>query len=149
MDRLKRTWTGCGLALAVLLSGGGCRNLRSEVPPGKRFSPDTQGTPPIGFSNAPHAATGMPGAGLGTPSGMPGPGGGSGQFGTPAPGAQTYGAPTDNAYGAPGSSPAGSAGLTAPSSVANPTTGIPQTGTGPAGPAAGLATPGQTIPGMP
>ena len=88
MDRLKLTLAGCGLA--VLLAGTGCRNLRSEVPPGRAYGSEagqTQ-TPPVGFSSDPHPALNPAGAAPapGMP-GMPGtpPEPSSAQFGTPAP----------------------------------------------------------------
>ncbi|WP_406699486.1 hypothetical protein V5E97_11530 [Singulisphaera sp. Ch08] len=104
MDRLKLTLAGCGLA--ALLTASGCRNLRSEVPPGRPFASEGS-QPSVGFSSDPHPNTG-PGAGAlpggpGSPPGMPQDS--ASQFGTPAPGASDkYGAPTANAYGPPGTS---------------------------------------------
>jgi hypothetical protein len=144
MDRLNRALAGASLALAltVVTSASGCRSMRSEVPPGRPFTPDGQQTPPIGFSSTPGtpALSGLPTSpGTGAP-------GSAGQLGTPAPGANPYGAPTGNTFGPPGTSglatspsagAASGAGLP-PSmpgaSASDPTTGIPQTGTGPLGP---------------
>lgn len=106
MDRLKLTMVGCGLA--ALLTTSGCRNLRSEVPPGRSFSSNA-GQAPVEFSSAPHpsinpGAPTMPAGTQGMLPGMP-PSDSSAQFGTPAPGAtDNYGAPTANSYGAPGTS---------------------------------------------
>jgi hypothetical protein len=133
--------TGFGLALALGTGATGCRSLRSEVPPAKTFSGAGQGGGPMGFGSSPPAQ--------GTFAGLPG---GSadptpGQYGTPAPGASNYGAPTSNTYGAPGTSnlaspPASALGSGAPASalpsVSDPTTSIPQSGTGSTGPAAGI-----------
>jgi hypothetical protein len=153
MDRLKRTWMGCGLAVTMLLYSGGCRSMRPEVPPGKPYVPEAQGgsNPPIGFSNAPHASTGMPGTGLGagTGNGIPGVNSGAGQLGTPMPSNGLYGAPTGNSFGPPGSSTSLAPGATMPGGAANPMTGIPQSGIGTTGPANGVGTPGLSIPGMP
>ncbi|SIN74495.1 hypothetical protein SAMN05444166_0594 [Singulisphaera sp. GP187] len=135
MDRLKLTLAGCGLAAVLTVSG--CRNLRSEVPPGRPFgSPASQ--PSVGFSSDPHPNTGLglgagAGAGSGNLPGGPGMGPGlpqdsAGQFGTPPPGASDkYGAPTDNAYGPPGTSalaPPPSIG-TDPSARSAPPSGAP------------------------
>src|SRR3954451_19154693 len=84
-----------GLAVALILSSAGCRSTRSEVPPGRGFSPDSGQTPPVSFSSQPNVS-----AMNGLPSSL-GAGGPAGQFGTPAPGAAPYGAPTANAYGPP------------------------------------------------
>jgi hypothetical protein len=102
MDRLivQRTLTGCGLGLALILSGTGCRSMRSEVPPGRTYS-GPGAPPPIEFSKSPNPATG--------PSALPG-GGGAGQYGTPAPSTGLYGAPTSNGYGPPASAPGPAAG---------------------------------------
>jgi hypothetical protein len=169
--KFTRTLTGCGLGLTLLMAGGGCRNLRSEVPPGKPFAPppeaqaQAQAIPPIGFSNAPHPADGPPGTGGG--NGIPGMTSGVGQLGTPAPGANagTYGLPTDNAYGPPGSSPAAATSPNAlpsasaspaamppmalPGSASDPSVGIPQAGTGPIGPAADPTAPAPGISAAP
>jgi hypothetical protein len=139
MDRLKLTLTGCGLA--VLLAASGCRNLRSEVPPGRPFSSDANQAPTVGFSSDPHPGL-NPGAGAmpGAPGTVPGMTSESaGKYGTPAPGASdNYGAPTANSYGPPGTSPLGmppSAGPDSPAptggSPSGPTTpGLPGTGAG-------------------
>ncbi|AGA28956.1 hypothetical protein [Singulisphaera acidiphila] len=102
MDRLKLTLAGCGLAAVLTVSG--CRNLRSEVPPGRPFASEGS-QPSVGFSSDPHPNTGL-GAMPGGPGSAPGmPQDSASQFGTPPPGASDrYGAPTDNAYGPPGTS---------------------------------------------
>jgi hypothetical protein len=118
MDRLNRVIAGAGLAivLGMVVSAGGCRSARNDVPPGKPYSV-TGGTPPtVGFSSDPHASTsigpgmynnmpgqanatdpsaGMPGAASGASAGFPA------QYGTPAPNSTPYGAPTANRYGPP------------------------------------------------
>lgn len=114
MDRLKLTLAGCGLV--TLLTVSGCRNLRSEVPPGRPFVSEGS-QPSVGFSSDAHPTTG-PGAGAipGVPGSAPGISQDSAsQFGTPPPGAtEKYGAPTENAYGPPGTST-----LTPPPSTAS------------------------------
>jgi hypothetical protein len=116
MDRLDRVLNVRRLTLTagVMLSlATGCRSTKSEVPPGKPYQ-TTGGMPPtVGFSSDPH-----PGAarGLGGLYANKGPGGlipdgrgsqGTGNdlvLGTPTPGENRYGAPSDHMYGAPGSS---------------------------------------------
>jgi hypothetical protein len=124
MDRLKLTLAGCGLA--ALLTSSGCRNLRSEVPPGRPFmsEPGQTQTPPVGFSSDPHP--GLNPGGVAPATGMPGMPGmpsepSSAQYGTPAPGAtDNYGAPTSNAYGPPGTSALGSPPATGAAPAAAP-----------------------------
>jgi hypothetical protein len=148
MDRRDRMWTGFSalLALAVSCTAMGCRSTRSEVPPAKPFSGVGQAPSGVGFGSAPHNGTGFAALPNGTGEGLPGRNNGTGQFGTPLPGSTNYGAPTNNAYGPPGTSslatpPASSLGApsSAMPSASDPTTGIPQSGTGATGPAAGLS----------
>jgi hypothetical protein len=120
MDRLNRVIAGGSLAivLGIVVSAGGCRSARNDVPPGKPYSA-TGGTPPtVGFSSDPHPSTsispgmynnmpgqpqsnaadpsvGMGGAGAGASAGFPA------QYGTPTPNSNPYGAPTANRYGPP------------------------------------------------
>lgn len=132
MDRLNRTLVGCGLALTLILPNAGCRSTRSEVPKGRSYSGDGQQAPPIGFSQSanPDSYSGLQ-TGQG---GLPGSPGGSPLLGTPSPAAPNYGVPTGPGFGGPGS-----AGMTTPpAAVTDPSVGIPQTGTGSTGPAAGI-----------
>jgi hypothetical protein len=135
MDRRTRRLVGCGLALAILLPGAGCRSMRSEVPPGRPFSPDGKQQPPIGFSSQPNPVDGL----SGLHNTAPGTGASTGQLGMPSagPSASTYGVPSGN-FGPPGSSTLGQA----PTGTggANPSTALPQTGTGATGAAAGATT---------
>ena len=141
MDRLYRNWAGCGLVLVLVLPGTGCRSTKPEVPPSPTFSNNSQA--PIGFSQSPNPVDGA--AGL--------PPGGGGRFGTPSPSTTPgYGPTTANGgfgpvgsnLGTPSSATPpsttlpGAAGLSSPLGASNPTTGIPQTGTGPIGPASGI-----------
>jgi hypothetical protein len=116
MDRLDRVvfasrqtlLAGVFLSLAM-----GCRSTRSEVPPGKPYQ-TTGGMPPtVGFSSEPHQGAAK---GLGGLYGNKGPGGlipdGRGSqasgndivLGTPTPGDNKIGIPSDHLYGPPGSS---------------------------------------------
>ncbi len=125
MDRLIRALLAGRLALlagGLIVSLGGCRSTRSEVPPGKPYQ--TTGTPPtVGFSSEPHPSTAAGMAGL---YGNKGPGGlvpdgrgttSSGSdviYGTVGQAPGSLGTPTDHRYAAPGtspSSPSGSAGM--------------------------------------
>jgi hypothetical protein len=130
MDRLSRTLV-CGLALALVAQGTGCRSTRSEVPAGRTFNGEGKSdVPPVGFSTTPNPVGGysaLPPGGTASP--------GAGQLGTPASTAGNFGLP-GNSFGPPGTSNPG-----APAGAANPTTGIPQNGTGPGG--AGLQPPTQ------
>lgn len=123
MDRPTRTLMGCGLGLCLMLSGVGCKSMRPEVPPGRKFSGGggaQQATPPIGFSTTPDPS--------GATNAAP-----PVQYGLPSPNGNNYGAPTPNSFGPPGTStmslpPA----LGGPNTGgADPTTGVPQSGTGP------------------
>ena len=112
MDRLSRVIAGgcLTLAFATVLSASGCRSMRNDVPKGKPYS--TTGNPPaVGFNSDPHPSTSV-GNGMYSPNGSdPGAVGGAAgqpQYGTPAPGASNYGAPTNNRYG-----PVGTAGMPA------------------------------------
>ena len=126
MDRLFRRLAACSLVLA--LPSMGCKTPRSEVPPNPSFSGAGQASAPVGFGSAPNPVTGAPSMAQG-----------AGQYGIPSPGANTpsYGM-ANGAFGGPGTS-----GLSAPPTsmapggASNPMTGIPQTGTGSTGPAAG------------
>jgi hypothetical protein len=100
MDRLNRTMAGCGLSL-LLVSAGGCRSTRHEVPPGRPYTSDGRQAPPINFSNDPHPMTGP-----GIANGMGAPGGP--QYGTPSSAmSSNHGAPTGNQYGPPGTAMGG------------------------------------------
>jgi|GEM_PF-1540959 len=146
MDRLR--WTLASGATAVLLLTSGCRNLRSEVPPGRPFPTDPSQAGTSGFSSDPHPNLSPLGAptserSLGAaPGSMPG---GAGQLGTPAPGgADVYGKPTTNAYGAPGTAgglPGGMPGGTDPIAPIDGASTAPQI---PNTLGAGLADPGST-----
>ena len=148
MDRRERMLTGLGLTIALALGAPGCRTPRSEVPPGKAFSGSGQAQPQagaVGFGSAPHGPNGFAGLPSGSGEGLPGSNA-AGQLGTPAPGVGNYGAPTNNTYGPPGTSSLAtppSSSLGAPSMSppvgSDPAVGLPQTGTGPTGPAAGLS----------
>ncbi len=145
MDRLYRNLAGSGLALTLVLAGAGCRTPRSEVPPSPAFSGNGQ-APDVGFSKAPNPIDGPGSAGM--------PPAGGGQFGTPSPSSTpSYGPSAGGAFSAPGSNlgtqssmpsplPTGTApgtgSLASPGGASNPMSGIPQTGTGPSGPAAGV-----------
>jgi hypothetical protein len=140
MERLNRALAGAGLALTLMLAltSAGCRSLRPEVPPGRPFTPDGQQTPPIGFSSTPGTPTlnGLPNNPGLSPSNS------SGQVGVPIPNANPYGTPSSHSFGPPGSSGLGvspsvgaatGAGMmpATPPGGSDPSTGIPQTGTGP------------------
>lgn len=147
MDRRTRAWAGLTLTLALVAPAAGCHNTRSEVPPSKTFSGTGQPPAPLSFGSSPAAPglSGLPGSGDGLPPGQ----NSSPQFGTPPPSSGNYGAPTSNTYGPMGNSalatpPASSLGSGMPAmapSVSNPSVGIPQVGTGPLGPAAGIGAP--------
>jgi hypothetical protein len=117
MDRLKLTLAGFGLVM--MLGTTGCRNLRSDVPPGRPLSSDGKSMPSVGFSSDPHPSVGAATGAMATmPGGAPGS---TGQYGTPAPGGNgNLGAPTSNAYGPPGSSSLGAGPATAPSYGGDP-----------------------------
>jgi hypothetical protein len=95
----------------VVLSAGGCRSTRSEVPPGKPYA-TTGGQPPaVGFSSEPHPGTGgfMGGFSPLSPSGSlvqdgkpPSSSSGAPVYGTPTTANDSLGAPTANQYGPPG-----------------------------------------------
>lgn len=138
MDRLNRNLAACGLALALATSGTGCKSTRSEVPPSPSFSGNGQA--PIGFNKDPNPVSGA--------AGLPGA---NSQYGTPTPTTTpSYGPPGQGGFGGVGSnlgSPAttppsstapGYDGLSSPLGASNPATGLPQAGTGPSGPAAGI-----------
>jgi hypothetical protein len=118
MDRLSRILAGASTAvcLSMVVLASGCRSMQSEVPRGKPYS-TTGGSPPtVGFNSDPRPNTSIGGGLYGNaPAGTPGaavPDSSAGmgigsasppaQFGTPAPNAAPYGAPTANRYGAPG-----------------------------------------------
>jgi hypothetical protein len=137
MDRRIRTVAGLGLMLAV--SGTACRTPRSEIPPAKTFSASGQPAAPLAFGSSPNNNNGFSTLSSVTGDGRPAHDG-AGTIGTPAPRSDNYGAPTTGAYGAPGSA-MGNSPTMAPSSYSNPGVGIPQNGTGPTGPAAGIGAP--------
>ncbi|WP_210420455.1 hypothetical protein [Aquisphaera giovannonii] len=98
--------------------------MKSEVPAGKPYQTMGGAPPTVGFSSESHPASN---AGMSNLYGDRGPGSGSldgppssrqdAAFGTPTPGSERMGAPTDHRYGAPGTSglastEGGSAGLT-------------------------------------
>jgi hypothetical protein len=159
MDRRVRTKVGAALLGLATAAAGGCRSTKPEVPPAKAFSAAGQPSAPLAFGSSPgqNAFSALSGTNP-NPETIPGRSGG--QFGTPAPGNDMYGAPTDNTFGPPGTNglAAGSGAPAAsqpPSNAAsglsgmgysmppmtNPSVGIPQTGTGSTGPAAGIAAP--------
>jgi hypothetical protein len=109
MDRLTRTFAGCGLMFLLVTSG--CHSGGNKVPPGRSFSGDGRQTPPIDFNSDPHPMNNMtnPALGVQQPT-MPGQAGGqAGQFGTPTGGSR-FSVPTSTgAYGPPGT-----AGTTSP-----------------------------------
>jgi hypothetical protein len=168
MDRLNRALAGAGLALAltVVTTATGCRSLRSEVPPGRPYTGDGKQSAPIEFSSTPgtSALNGLPTTGPGATGSASAA---AGQVGVPVGGPNAYGLPTGNTYGAPGSAGMSSglpgAGLgaapsagattgsglppaTAPGGASDPSTGIPQSGISPLGPAAGSS---PSVPGAP
>ncbi len=94
-----------------MLSGAGCRATKSEVPAGKPYQTMGGAPPSVGFSSEPHPASN---AGLSNlyanrgPSSAAQDGSPASQrdtmYGTPTPGTERMGAPTDHRYGAPGTS---------------------------------------------
>src|SRR5262245_2263089 len=114
MDRLSRALAGGSLAvvLGTVISAGGCRSMRNEVPPGKPYS-TTGGSPPtVGFNSDARPNTGVggglypggmtPGASTGAGSSAMSGAGGASQYGIPGNTPSPYGAPSANRYGAPG-----------------------------------------------
>ena len=95
-----RAVLGCALTVSSILAfGTSCRSTRSEVPPHRPFMTDGRQAPPINFSgNSSSPSDGLPPVSAGQGS----------SYGTPAPGASNYGAPTANAFGAPGTTTLGS-----------------------------------------
>jgi hypothetical protein len=118
MDRLRRVLTGGTLVLiaGTVIASSGCRSLRSEVPPGPRYS-TTGGTPPLGFNQEPRpntmagsgfygnsATPGQPGMPGGDPTGA-GLGSSPAQLGTPAPSSGLYGVTPGVGRSAPSMTP--------------------------------------------
>jgi hypothetical protein len=121
MDRLKRTFAGCGLAL--LAAAGGCRSAHDDVPPGKGYRPDAApgSASSVGFSTSPpNKAPGSfgPGSNL-TPGNLGGP------LGSRVPGGDQTGNFPGSQFGAPGTSGAAPSSAPASSSSMAPP---PQTG---------------------
>jgi hypothetical protein len=108
MDRHSRVFAGgCLVAMmGMVMTAGGCRSMKNDVPPGKPYATTGGGAPPQ-FNSDPHPNTtigpGLYGNGL-TPNaasadtGPVGPANGT-QFGTPAPNSRPYGMPPGNQYG--------------------------------------------------
>lgn len=147
MERRDRRTASLGLALTLTLGLTGCRTPRSEIPPSKTFSGNGQPTAALPFGSTPNPVNGFSALPSAAGDGLPGQTG-AGQLGTPGTNSGNFGVPSTSSFGPPGtnlntgaanpSSPLSPAGMNPPS-VSNPTVGIPQTGTGPAGPGSYVA----------
>jgi hypothetical protein len=92
----------------MVMTAGGCRSMKNDVPPGKPYV-TTGGAPAPAFNSEPHPSTSVTGPGLygngltpnaaSTDTGPVGAATGA-QFGTPTPNASPYGMPPGNRYGA-------------------------------------------------